>query len=127
MAETISFFFLFKYIFLACMPLLIEQLQIQQETGWERGGVTHSKGPKAGTWTQGHCSEDEASVQEMLALPTELNHKPQHQLVGAAVINKLLFCNVSTDFFIALLQQLASINSSAPVIVGICRGAVAGP
>ena len=39
-------------------PLLTEQLKTWQETGWERGEVTHSKGPQVGTLTQGRRSED---------------------------------------------------------------------
>ena len=55
------------------MVLLIEQLNIQQETGLERGGVTHSKGPQGRTQTQGCCIKDKASVHGMPALPTKLN------------------------------------------------------
>ena len=38
--------------------------------------MTCSKGPQAGTQTQGNCSKDKAFVHRMPALPTELNGTP---------------------------------------------------
>ena len=55
------------------LALLIEQLKTWQETGWERGGVTRSKGPQARTRIQVRCSKDKASVHRMPALPSELD------------------------------------------------------
>ena len=59
-----------KIFFLA---LLIEHLKTWQETDWERGGVTRSNRPQTRTRTRVHCSEAEASVHGMPALPSELN------------------------------------------------------
>ena len=59
------FFFFFVKVFF--WPFLKVQLKIWQETGGERGGVTRSKGTRAGSRTQVHCR----------ALPTELNGAPK--------------------------------------------------
>ena len=50
--------------------------------GWERGGVTHSKGTHAGSRTRVHCSEDKASAHGTPALPTELNGAPHLQTLS---------------------------------------------
>ena len=42
----------------------------------ETGGVKRSKGPRDGSQTQVHCSENKASVHGTPALPTELNGTP---------------------------------------------------
>ena len=63
------------------MALLIVQLKRWQETGRERGGVTHGKGTQAGTRTRVHCSEEKASVRGTPALPTELNSTPRPQFL----------------------------------------------
>lgn len=44
------------FIWLFYMDLLTGHIEIWQETGWEWGGVTHSKGCQAGTRTQGRPS-----------------------------------------------------------------------
>ena len=60
--------------FLLCVLFFVKYFSgLYMETGWERGGVTSSKGPQARTWTWGCCSEDKASVHGTPALPTELN------------------------------------------------------
>ena len=94
----------FLIIFLGLyMALLIEQLKIRQESGWERGGVTHSKEPQARTRTWGCCSVD---TQGTLALPTELNGAPflgrflpsvwssavKHMIGHLRIIVLLLYC-----------------------------------
>ena len=53
--------FFSNYFFGLYMALLIVQLKMWQETGWEWGGLTCSKWPKAGNRTQLRCSEDKAS------------------------------------------------------------------
>ena len=47
----------------------------------DRKQLTCSKGPHAGTQTQGHYSEVKASVHETPALPTELNSTLLYKLI----------------------------------------------
>ena len=51
-----------KLFFCLYMALLTGKNEIWQETGWERRGVTRSKGHQARTWTRGFCSKDKASI-----------------------------------------------------------------
>ena len=95
--------------------LLIEQLKMRQETGWERGAATRSKGPQAGTRTRDRCSEDKASVHGMPALPTEVNGVPNMCLL-------ILFCRfmnlwvksrivkVSSQFFMIVVNHYATLT-----------------
>ena len=55
------------FFFLPFMGLLIDQLKRWQETGWERGGETHNKGPRARSQTSVHGTP---------ALPSQLNDTP---------------------------------------------------
>ena len=62
------------YIFFGLLSaLLIVQLKIWQETGWERWRDTWQRAPRPGLEPRGHHSEDKASVHGTPALPTELN------------------------------------------------------
>ena len=58
----------FPVFFWPFMALLTEQRKKD-----ERGGVTRSKGPQAGSRNQVCCSKDKASVHGTATLPTELN------------------------------------------------------
>ena len=86
-------------------------------TGWERGGVTHSKGPQARTWTlDGNCSEDKASVHGTLALPTELNGAP-----GLSFFKWITWCSFDLVFFGgAGLTWHLSESSWAPCPGSVC-------
>ena len=103
-----NIFFFLKSIFCPFfMALLTDQLKIWQETGWERGGVTHSEGPQAGTRTQGCCSEDKSSVHGSAALLTELNSTPlKHILNYFGLLDHLGKCeHMSLNTFLSLCRK----------------------
>ena len=106
-AQLSSWINTFGVFFGLHMALLIDQLKMWQESGWQRGGMTHSIGSQERSRTWGRCSEDKASVHGTPALPSELNGatwiNTYFPIYSGCVIVICIYCDfVLTDFSEAL-------------------------